>query len=171
VVFGNLRVAGTQALPKAGLPPVPLSATLQDGVELLGYGLLASSDEPVNVIRAGETMRLDLYWQARHKVSHDYTVFTHLVGQDFNPATVGPVWAGHDGQPLADGYPTTQWFVNEVIVDRHLLTVDRQAPSGEYELEVGMYLLESMERLPVVDAQGHVAGERVVLCRIRVDEN
>jgi mannosyltransferase len=171
VVFGNLRIAGTQALPKAGPPPASLSAILQDGVELLGYGLLDASGKPVSVIHAGETITLDLYWRARRKVSRDYTVFTHLVGESFNPVTAGPVWAGHDSQPLAGGYPTTQWFTNEVIIDRHLLTLDGHAPSGEYELEVGMYLLDTMKRLPVLDAQGQVAGERVVLGLIRVQEH
>jgi hypothetical protein len=140
---------------------------LEDGIEFLGYVLTNSSGQPVTTVHAGETLTLDLYWRAKHKVSRNYTVFAHLVGQAYNPATAGPVWAGHDGQPLAAGYPTAQWFVNEIVVDRHLLAVDAQAPAGDYELEAGMYLLETMTRLAVTDAQGR-AADRMVLGHFQV---
>nr|MBC7245439.1 glycosyltransferase family 39 protein [Chloroflexota bacterium] len=168
VSFGELRVAATKPLPKAGSAPVALFAQLEDGIELLGYGLTDFSGRSVHVLHPGDTVVLDLYWRCRHKTAHNYTIFTHLVGQAYNPATEGPVWAGHDSQPLEEGYPTMQWFVNEIIVDRHLLTLDAQAPAGDYELEVGMYLLETMTRLSVLDAQGQVVGDRVVLGHFQV---
>ena len=69
----------------------------------------------------------------------------------------------HDSQPVDGGYPTAQWFADQTIVDRHLLAVDPHAPDGEYELEIGMYLLETMTRLPAVDAEGQVVDDRIVL--------
>jgi len=168
VSFGTLCITATKALPRAGEPPIALFAQLEDGIEFLGYALTDVSDQPVSILHAGETVTLDLYWRARHKVSRNCTVFTHLVGQAYNPATAGPVWAGHDSQPLAGGYPTTQWFVDAIVVDRHLLTLDPQAPAGDYELEVGMYLLETMARLSAVDAQGRAVDERILLGRFQV---
>ena len=167
--FGALRVARTEPLPRAGQPTVEVSARLDDGIELLGYDLTDAQGRTVTAIRAGQRLNLDLYWVARQKPAHNYTVFAHLVGLAYNPVTAGPVWAGHDSEPLDHGYPTQQWFVDQVIVDRHVLTVDPDAPAGEYELEVGMYLLQTMQRLRVTDSQGQVT-DRVVLGRFPVVE-
>jgi len=167
-LFGALRIARTTSLPAAEQPAVPLTATLEDGVELLGYALRDTAGRPVRQVAAGQALTLDLYWRASHKVSRRYTVFTHLVGQAYNPATSGPVWAGQDSEPLAGGYPTSQWFVDDVIVDRHALTVDAQAPAGDYELEAGMYLLETMTRLSALDAQGKAVDTRILLGHVQV---
>jgi len=169
VSFGSLRVARTSPLPQAGEPPVAAPAHLEDGIELLGYKLTDLQGQPIVAIRGGQRLNLDLYWVARQKPSQNYTVFAHLVGLAYNPATAGPVWAGHDSEPLERGYPTQQWFANQVVVDRHVLTVEAGAPTGEYELEVGMYLLQTMVRLQVTDSEGHTA-DRVVLGRFPVVE-
>ena len=161
--FGSLRIAATHPLPKATQAPVALSVFFADGIELLGYGLTDAAGQPVSEVRPGELLVLDLYWTPHQKTAYDYTVFAHLVGQSFNPATGGPVWAGHDSQPLGGGYPTTQWFIDETVVDRHSLQVDAATPVGDYELEVGLYRLETMERLVVLDAEGQAVDNRVVL--------
>jgi len=166
--FGTVRIAATKSLPKAGQPSVALSAALEEGIELLGYTLRDAYDQPVQTMHAGEALTLDLYWRAKRKIAHNYTVFTHLVGQAYNPATAGPVWAGHDSEPLAGGYPTSQWFPDSVVVDRHTFTVDPQAPVGDYELEAGMYLLETMTRLSVLDAEGRALDKRILLGRFQV---
>ncbi len=168
--FGGVKIAGTEPLPRSSVPPVVVNRVLEDGIELLGYELTDTSGRAVSEVQPGETLRLDLFWRAREKLSRDYTVFAHLVGQAYNPETGGPVWAGHDGEPLQGGYPTKQWFVGETIVDRHLLTVNPLAPAGKYELEVGMYLLATMTRLPVLDDQGQVAGDRIVLGDFQLPE-
>lgn len=168
VSLGALRIASTLARPVAGTPSVPMTATLEDGIEFLGYTLRNSAGQPVQSLRAGESVTVELYWRAQHKVSHNYTVFTHLVGQAYNPATAGPLWAGQDSQPLSGGYPTMQWFVGDKVVDRHVLQIDPNTPAGEYELEVGMYLWETMTRLSVMvepAAQDQVKQERILLGR------
>ena len=163
--FGSLRIAATRPLETNQKPEAALAVSLEDGIDFLGFTLYAADRKAVTTIHAGETLTLDLFWRANHKTPRSYTVFTHLVGQAYNPATAGPVWAGHDSEPLSSGYPTSQWFVNKRVVDRHVLSVDGQAPAGDYELEVGMYLLETMTRLQTVDAQGNTKGDRIVLGR------
>jgi mannosyltransferase len=169
ISFGSLRVARTVALPPVGQPPFAVPAHLEDGIELLGYRLVDAQGQPVTAIRAGQRLNLDLYWVARFKPAQNYTVFAHLVGSAYNPDTGGPVWAGHDSEPLERGYPTQQWFVNQVVIDRHVLTVDPGAPAGDYELEAGMYLLQTMKRLQVTDSQAQVT-DRVVLGHFPVVE-
>ena len=78
------------------------------------------------------------------------------------------MWGQHDSEPLNGGYPTHQWFVGEIILDRHCLQVDPNAPPGVYQIEIGMYILETMERLAVRDADGRPVGDRILLSKIRV---
>jgi hypothetical protein len=169
--LGVLRIAATRARPVAGSPVVPMTATLEEGIEFLGYTLRDSAAQPAQALRAGDSLTLDLYWRARHKVPRNYTVFTHLVGQAYNPTTAGPVWAGQDSEPLSGGYPTAQWFVDDTVVDRHVLQIDPNAPAGEYQLETGMYLLETMTRLSVSvgpDTQGETSEKRILLGSFQV---
>lgn len=168
ISFGKLRVTGTKPLPKIKKVPGASSARLEDDIEFLGYALTNASGKTMDVLYPGDTVIVDLYWRSHSKVPRNYTVFVHLVGQAYNPATQGPVWGGHDSQPLDGGYPTSQWFINEIIMDRHTLTLDAQAPAGDYELEAGMYLLETMKRLAVLDSQGRAVDDRIVLGYIRV---
>ena len=76
-------------------------------------------------IATGRDRDLTLYWQALAPLDADYTVFAHLLGE-YNPATGGPVWAGHDGQPDGGHYPTTAWQPGEIILDVHPLAAARR---------------------------------------------
>jgi len=59
-------------------------------------------------------------------------------------------------------YPTNRWLESEVV-DRYAITVQPDAPPGLYRIEVGMYLLETGQRLPVFDGQGQRMPEDRVL--------
>jgi hypothetical protein len=125
-------------------------------VRLLGYSLDRDDVVP------GETVNVTLYWQALTPLGEDYTVFVHLLGEH-NPVTGGPLWAGHDGQPDGGHYSTGRWQPGEVMLDVHPLAVPPEAPPGEYELEVGLYLLATLERLPGVDALGQPLPDNAAL--------
>jgi hypothetical protein len=154
--------AASEGKPSSPLPSFPVAATIGDSVRLLGYSL--DGDQ----VRPGDTLYLTLYWQALASLDQDYTVFTHLLG-GHNPATNGPLWAGHDGQPDGGQYPTTSWQPGEVILDVHPLTIPADAPPGEYQFEVGLYLLETMARLPASDAAGNaLPADAVMLGTVEV---
>ncbi len=156
---GSIRVEGI---------PQPLEATLAGGVRLRGFDLHRPIREGVAEARPGEELVLDLFWEATEAVGQDYTVFTQLVGSAHNPDTGGPVWGQHDGPPVGGSYPTGRWKPGQTIVDRHVLKIDPDAPAGEYELHVGMYLLATLERLPVQRADGSTGGDHIVPARLRV---
>ncbi|MFQ6058965.1 MAG: glycosyltransferase family 39 protein [Anaerolineae bacterium] len=160
--LGRLIIAATEPLPPVQTIPHSMQARLGDEILFLGYDLGPTTARP------GDVLALDLYWQATRKVSQRYTVFTHLLGQAHNPATGGPMWAQHDSEPLDGGYPTSQWFVGQTIRDHHELRIDPAAPPGEYQLEVGLYLLATGERLPVLGQGGEVVGDRILLDTIQV---
>jgi len=135
-------------------PTNPLQVNLGDEVKLLGYDQVPATAD------SGRSMILTLYWQALAKMERDYTVFVHLVAED------GEVVSQHDGQPEGGFYPTSHWDEGEVVRDEHVLSVPGETGAGEYELRVGMYVLEDMNRLPV---QGGAAdGDWVVLTSVSV---
>jgi hypothetical protein len=137
----------------------PLRADLGDQVRLLGYALSAEEVAP------GETLLLTLYWQALAPMEESYTVFTHLLdaGQQ--------VQAQMDSEPQGGGLPTNRWTVGQIVQDNYALTVDSGASSGPHVLEVGMYLLETLQRLPARDTDtGASLGDRVLLGTVEVVE-
>jgi hypothetical protein len=123
----------------------PLQVNLGDQVTLLGYDVSSEAVQP------GQPLDLTLYWQARREMTEDYTVFTHLV------AAEGRIVAQQDNQPAEGRYPTSIWDTGEIVVDRYHLSVAPHAPDGEHHLEVGMYLLSTLERLKV--ASGDEEGQ------------
>lgn len=139
-------------------PAEPVNALLSDGegqARLLGYDLAPPAAAP------GGQVVLTLYWQSLAPFHADYTVFTHLLGNP-DPASGGPLWTGHDGQPNGGHYPTTAWRPGEVIVDIHPLNLPAEVPPGEYPLEAGLYLLSTMTRLSATDAAGHPLPDNAV---------
>jgi hypothetical protein len=146
------------------LPEVPVVATFGDVIRLLGYSLDTETVSP------GETLHLTLYWESLASMAEDYTVFLHLLGGR-NPATDGPVWAGHDGQPDGARYPTSTWRPGQIILDVHPVMVPQDTPTGDYQLEIGWYLLATMGRLPARDGSGaRLPGDAVVLGSVTVEE-
>jgi len=145
-------------------PDHAVEATLGSAVRLLGYSVGREKVAP------GDTLYLVLHWQALAPLDEDYTVFAHLLGAH-NPATNGPLWAGHDSQPVGGHYPTGVWQPGEVILDVHPLTIPADAPPGEYTLEAGLYLLSTMTRLPATDGSGNpLPNDAVLLGAIEVQD-
>ncbi|MDI7276940.1 MAG: glycosyltransferase family 39 protein [Anaerolineae bacterium] len=168
-----LRLSGPRILPipepvQPGRIAQPLDVRLGDGVRLRGFDLHRAVRDGLAEARAGEELTLDLFWEATGPIGQDYTVFTQLVGSSHNPDTGGPVWAQHDGQPVGGEYPTGRWRPGVIVADRHVLKIDGDAPAGDYELVAGMYLLATLERLPVQGADGAPGGDHVTLLRVRV---
>jgi len=137
-------------------PQHPMTVDLDGKVRLLGYDLDAESYKP------GEVIGLTLYWQALMPMEEDYTVFTHLLGP-YNPLTNGPLWGGYDSRLGGGTYPTTVWEAGEIVIDEYGIPIQAEAPPGEYQLEIGMYRLVTMERLPVLDESGVVRDDRILL--------
>ena len=94
-----------------------------------------------------------LYWQALSQLPHDYSVFVHL--RDAQGRTA----AQSDHLPLAPVYPPTLWPAGQMIRERSILTIPANLSPGAYDLWVGLYRLDTLERLPIVDDR---SGENAV---------
>lgn len=129
----------------------PLEYNLDNKAHLLGYEI-----EPLHTY-PGETVHLTLYWQAGFAGGKNYTVFTHVIDKE------GRMWAGQDNWPRQGQFPTSLWLAGEFITDVYDIELPGDIPPGSYRIEVGMYLLDTMERLTVLGKDGQVVGSSVVL--------
>ncbi len=130
----------------------PLDARIGDFARLYGYRLIKQSP-----IRRGDAFRVELYWQAEQRAPTDYTVFVQLLDAR------GNLIAQRDSAPRGGTYPTSIWDAGEVIADSYTLTVPPDADAGAYQLIVGMYHWQTLQRLPVTDAEYRALGDHVIL--------
>jgi hypothetical protein len=121
--------------------------------------------EPLEA-EAGKPLHLLLTWRALSSPRESYTVFIHLLDG------AGQYVAGHDYTPLGGAAPTYLWFPKwlpgQTYLDPYRFVVPADLPPGDYVLEVGMYAMTSLRRLPVVDSVGNLVGDRVILGPVRV---
>ena len=142
-----LRPAYTppKMLAEQPAPQYPLNLRFGDEFELVGYGL----DRPA--VFPGEDVTITLYWKALASTNKDYTVFVHLLGSD------GTLWGARDTYPGLGRLPTSQWQAERILVDSIPIPVKADAANvapTALALEVGLYDLDTMQRLPIVDAAG-----------------
>jgi hypothetical protein len=102
-------------------------------------------------------LELVLYWQAERPLDQNWTVFVHLVD------SAGNLVAQRDSQPRDGYYPTSVWDQGEVVDDRHLLVFPTNLPDGNYQVVVGLYSVDSGERLPVLDSDSNPTEDSVSL--------
>ncbi len=155
VDLATIRISGrarTFEIPKM---EHELGWTVGEEVILLGYDM-------DDAVRAGETLKVTLYWQCMREMGQSYTVFAHLLGKD------NAILGQSDSIPLQGEAPTTSWIEGEVITDQYEIVVDAQAPAGEYVMEVGMYDANTMERVPVYNPEGEAQGDRILLETVQV---
>jgi hypothetical protein len=126
-----------------------LKANLGDRVSLLGYNIESG-------FWPGDNVHLTLFWQCMAEMEQSYTVFVHLVDGGDN------IVAQKDNPPVDGFYPTSKWETGEIVRDQYDLLISPDAPVGDYEIKVGMYLAKTGERLSV-NGNGAVQLTEVVI--------
>jgi hypothetical protein len=118
-------------------------------------------------LRPGQPFHLTLRWQVLQRPRASYTVFIHLIDAE------GRSWLGHDYTPLGGAFPSYLWFPKwlpgQQVVDPYRLVAPENLPSGQYWLEVGMYEMSSVRRIPQLDVTGKMTGDRFILGPIVVE--
>jgi hypothetical protein len=160
---GGDLIIGPVELPRREPPPVealdiehPLSANLDGKIGFLGYNMTGA-------FRPGSEVRLTLFWQVLKAMDKDYTVFIHLADAQ------GHIWGQKDNPPVDGFYPTTAWEAGEIVRDQYDLGISPDTPPGQHQIEVGMYLAETGERLPILAENGSVQGDKILLTRVEVE--
>jgi mannosyltransferase len=156
----SVRIAGTPDLPCPAGASVTLNAALADGIALDGYTIVGAPDNGVMILQPGDEIAVDLYWRSTESTDVNWTVFTHLSGASYNPATAGPLWGQHDSIPYDGQWPTTAWRAGDTGIDRHIIRIDPLAPAGDYTLSFGLYDPSAGVRA-AVSIDGRVSGDQV----------
>lgn len=155
--YGNVRLV-IYAVPAVSAKQRiehPLSVNLANKVRLLGYSLLTEEVQP------GDILQLTLFWEAIAPMNERYKVFTHV--RDPYGHLVGQ----RDTEPGGGAKITTIWKEGEQIVDNYGVLILPATPPGEYAIEIGMYHLETGQRLPVIE-DGQEVGDHIPLQSVRV---
>jgi hypothetical protein len=134
------------------------------GINFDNQVLLLDANIGQTQVRPNETVPVNLKWQGLRQWNADYTVFVHLIGPD------GKLHGQVDQWPLDGTLSTRDWSPGRVIDDPYHVTVASDAPPGTYQVEVGWYLLATLRRLPVVDAEGRPVDDRVIVGTVSVGE-
>jgi hypothetical protein len=142
--------AGTTPDPKQ-----PMWVEFEEPLRFLGYSLDFQSAKP------GDRLPVVLYWQSLGTMDTDYTVFVHL--RDSGNVTR----AAADHRPFEGVVPTTRWIPGGVVKDVAWLELPPDLPVGDYRLWVGLYRVDTLQRLTVTQ---DVSGENAIeLGMVRVE--
>jgi 4-amino-4-deoxy-L-arabinose transferase-like glycosyltransferase len=104
------------------------AVSFADQIQLLGWSLHTMDNQ----------VQITLFWQARAEILLDYTAYVHILDGS------GQILAQSDRQP--DGYPTTDWQNNELVLDTYTVMLPNNA-AGPFVLETGFYDLATLARL------------------------
>ncbi len=120
--------------PIYGFGPGPAAGYQSGGVfggqvELSGYDL-----EPA---ACGQKLPLTLYWRCLADLGEDYHVYLRLVDEQ------GRIWARQDRWPVLGLWRTLNWRAGMFVTDEYALLIPPGTPPGEYQLEVGLYALQT----------------------------
>jgi mannosyltransferase len=148
--YGNVRLA-VYAVPEQ-TPDAPehiLDARLQDAetgdeITLVGYSLVDDQ------LAAGDIAQITLFWRVNQTPVQRYKVFLHVL--DGSNHIVGQ----RDAEPGGGVQLTTLWQPGEMVVDNYGLPIHPATPPGQYRVEVGMYSVETGQRLVTFEGESQV---------------
>jgi hypothetical protein len=161
VAFGGVpyvRIYDTSAGNLAMTEPeYEMEYLLGDHIQLKRVSLNAG------VLIPGRSLVVAPLWESDGQVEGSYKVFCHLLSEDRE--LVGQ----RDDLPVHGARPTYTWREGELIEDEYKIRLDHDVSPGEYELSIGMYDPDSMERLPAYNAAGErMVNDRIVVGRVMV---
>lgn len=136
----------------------PVSAFLNDEIELVGYKLLDQTVTPRG------SFGLTLYWRSLRRAAANYTVFVHAIGPD---QVIRGQW---DSIPVQGAAPTSGWLPGEVVEDHYKVPLAKDAPAWKYDIFVGMYDPLTGQRLPTSSQHSPISENRIWLTRIQAVE-
>jgi len=153
----NARFHDIEILPQSEAEvPNPVNFNFGNRIALIGYDMDRRFASP------GETIHLILYWRTLAKMEENYSVFTHILGEE------NRIWAQKDSWPRGGDAPTSTWQPGQTIADEYALTIYADTPHDAYDVEIGLYLAATGDRLRIVGPGGRLLDDRVLLSKVRV---
>jgi hypothetical protein len=152
----NVRFGEIVITPNPGDLPNPVHYNFGDRIALVGYEM------DTRVVWPSETLTLTLHWAGSAEMEENYSIFAYIQGEDT------AIWARTDSWPLKGDAPTALWKVGQPVIDPYPLTLDPNTPPGVYNVEVGIYLAETLERLRLITPDGRLVDDHLLLTKVRV---
>ncbi|MDH7488000.1 MAG: glycosyltransferase family 39 protein [Anaerolineae bacterium] len=140
----SITIDARPASELAALPIMP-GAVVGEMFRLAGAALVPADDD----------LTVTLHWQALNTTDVNYMIFVHVV-QPGQPLTTG------DGPACGGYYPTHFWRAGDWIVDERVVQLPRPFDPAQDQVIVGMYDLETLQRLSVV-RDGTPSGDSIAL--------
>ncbi len=146
--------ATPERFARQNTPSRPVEAQFGPAIKFLGFDL------PAAEVTAGETLAVNLYWQALAPPGDRYRAFVHLTdGQT--------LWAQQDDDP-ACRLPTTVWRAGQRGMGQFRLAVRPDTPPGRYPLVIGLYQADTLERLKITAGAGQPGDDFLWLGDVEV---
>lgn len=141
------------------------TAVVGETIQLNGFdvampdedGLLRSQTIAPIRAQAGQSMRVDLYWEALAAPDAELTVSVRLTAPN------GYIHAQHDGIPGLGSKPTSWWQPGWQIRDVHTLSIPPDLVPGSYNLELVVYDAFTQAVIPFADG-----GDKLSLTSVEI---
>ena len=109
-----------------------------------------------------DTLIITATWQCLQPVSYDATVFVAVQNR------TGEIIAQLDRQPQNGKFPTSYWLPKQIITDVITLSLPPETQLGR--LNIGMYTLPNVQRLPVTGSEGESISNNVITLPLSAEE-
>jgi hypothetical protein len=104
--------------------------------------------------QSGETATLILFWEAVELPAQTYFMFFHL----FDDA--GNLVVNINERPTRGQFPQAAWFPGTVVRDVWSISLPADLNPGKYQVQIGLFDLDSGQRLPLRDKSGQLIDSR-----------
>jgi hypothetical protein len=148
------RLATPEQFTQQAEPSQFVGTQFGPAITFVGYDLPATS------IMAGDTLHLNLYWQALQNPGKDYRAFVHLTDGT-------KLWSQQDDNP-ACRLPTSIWRTGQRGLGQFRLPINPETPPGRYPLIIGLYEADTLKRLKVTTGAGQLGDDFLWLGDIEV---
>jgi 4-amino-4-deoxy-L-arabinose transferase-like glycosyltransferase len=153
VVLAGNGVWSWSSVANAFAPPPSLVASYSTTFDDLG-GIIRAGDYRINrtQVRAGDSVKVKIRWQALVNVKENYWLVLQL-------SNANGIVASRDGVPSAGQVATDWWQAGYGVESEHTLTIPADASPGEYFLRLGLHPFGSWELLAMGDQDMVMLGE------------
>jgi hypothetical protein len=136
-----------------------LGIHFQGGIDLEGYDL------DHEMVAPGDNLTLTFYWHASETPQDNYSLFVHLL-----PQNKEDLIAQADDAPARLERPTLTWTDgSETLISQPFtLTIPADAPSGDYDVQIGLYNYLNGVRLQVYAPANTIGDTAYLLTHIHV---
>ncbi len=137
--------------------PNPQAIMFGEQIQLRGYEL------PQSAVARGDSLEIDLYWQADRPIQESYAVAVHLLD------AAGNVVSKLDTIPYNGRFSTAVWRVDETFRDRYTLPpLPETAVPGQGTILVTLYPWGQPEKALPITVYGQPIGNSIRLASYKI---